>query len=230
MSRKIISFLPFFLILGLILVLYLSGIAHNINFQTIQSQHMKWQNFAHLHPVLAALYFIGIYILSVILIIPDAIFLTLLAGLLFPLPLAVLYACFAETAGGTLLFLATWLASKEVIDPQKNRYFLNVASKIQKNQIYYLLFFRFSHLLPFWVINLASGVVHVKPITFIWTTFIGVLPLTYFIALGGESLSRYFATHTHFSIVEFFTPELKIALILLGCLALLPLLVKKLRN
>jgi uncharacterized membrane protein YdjX (TVP38/TMEM64 family) len=100
-------------------------------------------------------------------------------------------------------------------------------TKFQANQTYYLLFLRLSHLLPFWVINLIAGVFHVRTSTFLWTTFVGVIPLTLVIAVSGSSLSKYFETHTHFSLKDVFTPEIKIMLIALGCIALLPLAYKK---
>jgi uncharacterized membrane protein YdjX (TVP38/TMEM64 family) len=77
---------------------------------------------------------------------------------------------------------------------------------------------------------LGAGLLQVKIKTFIWTTFVGVLPLTYFLTEGGASLSSYFETHTFFMLKDIFTTQLKIALIVLGCFALLPIIYKKCRD
>ncbi len=226
--RKIIALLPFILILVCILFFYLFDGYHYLNFHTIQQEHLKWQMYVEEHPLLAGVYFIGIYIVSVLLVIPDSTVLTLLAGFLFPIPLAIIYVCFAETLGGTLFFLAARMAFMETLGDKHKSRLSGMRKKFHAEEIYYLLFLRFSHLIPFWLINLAAGLFHVKTRTFIWTTVVGVLPLTYFLVLGGSSLSTYFETHTTFNLREIFTTQLKISLILLGLFALLPIFFKKL--
>lgn len=230
MKRKILSILPFALILFFILIFYLTEGLHLFNFQMIQEEHLKWRTFVHENPLLSAFYFIGIYTLSVVLVIPDSTFLTLLAGFLFPMPLAIAYACISETVGATIFFLAVRLAYRETLGQRKKTMLNEMRIKIHDDQACYLLFLRFSHLLPFWLINVGAGVFHIRTVTFIWTTLIGVLPLTFFLVDGGESLSKYFETHAHFQFKEVFTTQLKIALIALGCFALLPILYKKLKS
>ena len=211
-TRKFLSIFPFALILILILIVYVSGAYHYIRFDMIQEEHLKWKTFTCERPFLSAFCFIGIYITSVVLVIPDSTFLTLLGGFLFPMPLAIFYACFSETAGGLLFFLAARLAYTETLGKKKNRFLHEMQVKFHADQACYLLFLRFSHLLPFWVINLGAGIFYVKPLTFIWTTLVGVFPLTFFLTEAGGSLSKYFETHTHFSLMEVFTPELKMTL------------------
>jgi uncharacterized membrane protein YdjX (TVP38/TMEM64 family) len=230
MNRRIIALIPFALILALILFVYLSGLYHKLSFTMIKQEHLKWKMFVFDHPFLAALYFIAIYIVSVVLVIPDSTLLTLIGGFLFPLSLAIVYACIAETIGATLFFLAVRLAYVETIEKKKGYLLHRMQKKFQVHQVYYLLFLRLSHLLPFWLINLGAGVFHVRTSTFIWTTLVGILPLTFFIAESGASLSGYFETHTHFVWRGIFTTQVKIALIVLGCIALLPIAYRKFKK
>lgn len=230
MNRKVAAITPFAVILILILIFYLSGFYHKFNFDAIKHEHLQWKMFVSEHPWLSALYFMGIYLISVVLVIPDSTILTLIAGLLFPLPLAIIYSCIAETIGATIFFLAARLAFMETLGKRKGYLMHEMEMKFQANQACYLLFFRFSHLLPFWLINLGASVFHVKISTFVWTTFIGVIPLSFFIAESGASLSQYFETHTRFTFGGVFTTQVKIALIFLGCLALLPIAYKKFIN
>lgn len=229
MTRKIIALVPLFLILVFILIFYFSGLYHLFTFETIQQEHLKWKNYVQLHPLLSALYFIGIYVGSVLLIIPDSTILTLIGGFLFPMPLAIAYVCISEVIGGTLFFLAARIAFSATIGQKKKHLLSGMERKFHEDQISYLLFLRFSHLLPFWIINLGAGIFRVKIKTFIWTTLVGVLPLTYFLVEGGASLSKYLETHTHFTLKNIFTTELKISLIALGLIALLPIAYKKLK-
>ena len=230
MPRKYLSLLPFALILIFIIVVYVTGAYHFISFDVIQEEHLKWKSFVLDHPFLSALYYIGIYTLSVVLIIPDSTLLTLVGGFLFPMPLAITYACFSETLGGFLFFLAARLASTQTLGKKNRGFFHKMQRKVQKNQVNYLLFLRFSHLFPFWIINLAAGIFHVRPLLFIWTTLVGVFPLTFVLVEAGESLSKYFETHEHFSLMGVFTPALKLSLIALGVISLLPIVYKAIKN
>jgi uncharacterized membrane protein YdjX (TVP38/TMEM64 family) len=230
MARKMVAILPCALILLFILIFYLTEGLHVFNFDMIQQEHIKWKAFVHENPVLSAVYFMGIYIVSVILVLPDSTFLTLLGGFLFPMPLAIAYACISETIGAVIFFWAIKLAYVETLGKRKNHPLHKIQVKIHDDQACYLLFFRFSHLLPFWLINVGAGVFRLRTFTFIWTTVLGILPLTFFLVEGAESLSKYFETHTHFKLKELFTLQLKISLIALGCFALLPVLYKKFKS
>lgn len=227
MKRKWLALIPVALILVFILVFYLTEGVRVFSFDVIQEEHLKWRAFVHEKPILSALYFIGIYTLSVILVLPDSTFLTLLAGFLFPMPLAIAYACISETIGATVFFWAVKLAFVGTLGEKKGHPLHKLLLKFQSNQASYLLFLRFSHLLPFWLTNTGAAVFHARTSTFIWTTLVGVIPLTFFLVNGAESLSKYFETHTHFHVREIFTTQLKISLIALGCIALLPVLYKK---
>ncbi len=281
MSRKLFSLLPLALIALLILGIYLSGSYHLLSFDALQQEHVKLKTYAENHPSLTALYYVGIYVASVVLILPDSIFLSILAGFLFPFPLAVGYVVFSETLGATLFFLATKIASVETLgkerknlldirrtarfgefggsssgpavmdrdagcvpDTPKERSIADgllewpskftkpggasykIHEKFHSEQACYLLFFRLSHLLPYWIINMGAGIFHARTWTFIWTTLIGVFPLSFLLVEAGTSLSTYFQTHTHFTLREIFTTQLKLTLLGLGCIALLPVLYK----
>ncbi len=219
--------LPVLLVL-LILVVYISGIYNKINYQAIQAGHLLWKTYALQNPISAACIFIGVYVLSVILIIPDSTILTLIGGFLFPLPLAIAYALASETIGATLFFL---IARKAFADHKKKwkiPFFKQQEDPLSKDQANYLLFLRLSHLFPFWLINTLAAIYRVRIPVFIWTTLIGVAPLAILFSQAGQGLSTYVETHVQFKIGEVFNTQIKISLIILGCLPLLPILYKKL--
>jgi len=230
MKKQILSYLPIVLILCAMLYVYLSGTYHDFSYQYIQLKHAQWKQHIHTHPVQSAAYFIMIYVASVCLIIPDSIFLSILGGFLFPLPLAIIYIVFAETLGATLFFCAAEAALKNPLSMTQRNYLNKLQEKVREKEIYYLLFFRFSHLLPYWVLNIASAVLRIPRWTFIWTTLVGVLPIAVVLAQGGSGLSRYFEQHTYFSSSDIFTTQIKIMLIGLGFLALIPLLYQHLKK
>jgi uncharacterized membrane protein YdjX (TVP38/TMEM64 family) len=116
MMRKILALLPFAFILICIIVFYFAQEhLHLLNFELIQKEHLKWKALVHESPITSALYFIGIYVVSVVFVLPDSTILSLISGLLFPMPLAIAYVCISETIGATLFFLAVKLAYAQTL-------------------------------------------------------------------------------------------------------------------
>lgn len=230
MKKQLLYCLPIFLLVSAMLFIYLSGIYHDLSFNAIRLKHAEWKHYIQAHPYQSALYFIGIYTTSVCLIIPDSTFLSVVAGLLFPLPLAIFYIVVSETLGATVFLWAVETAFQSSFYRKKGIVFQQLQQKLQHNQVYYLLFFRFSHLIPFWLINVVSALLNIPKWTFLWTTCIGILPLSVILAQAGAGLSHYLEHHTHFSIDNIFTLQIKITLVCLGILALLPLFFQSLNK
>lgn len=219
--------MPALIILCFVLYFFLTGKYKTLDFNLIKAQHVIWEQYVQDHPFLAGLYFILIHTISVILIIPISTLLTLIAGFLFPLPLAVAYTCFSETFGALIFFFIMRTAFFQFLSHRKKDYFIHLRESFYRYEISYLLFLRFSHILPFWLINLLSAVFRVNTYTFIWTTFVGVLPLTVVLAQAGSGLSTFFRNEPNFSLSAIFNPQIKISLFVLALFALLPILLKK---
>ena len=75
-------------------------------------------------------------------------------------------------------------------------------------------------------INTAAACFKIKRWTFVWTTCVGVLPLSYIIAQAGAGLDTFFETQTHFSIAAIFNHKIELSLIGLAALALIPIIWK----
>ncbi len=229
-KRRLLGLIPLAILLIVILGLYFSGAFPTIDFETLKTEQVKYKAYATSHPILASLYFLLIYTLSAALLIPDAILLTLIGGLLFPLPLAILYACIGETLGGTLFFGIVRLACTSFRFIKKSKFLHKIEHQIHNEEIYYLLFFRLSHLLPFWLINFLSAILEVRFWTFLWTLFIGVLPFCIIFSEAGSGFSQYLNTHTSFHISEIFNTQLKITLAAISLCALIPIAIRRWRK
>ncbi|RJQ22625.1 MAG: hypothetical protein C4560_02230 [Nitrospiraceae bacterium] len=87
--------------------------------------------------------------------------------------------------------------------------------------------FRIVPLLPFFVVNYLSGIARISTWTFIWTTFLGMLPGTLVCTFAGRQLSVITTPD------EIFSVKVVMSLILLALLILLPPAayhIKNLRN
>ena len=224
--KKYLPFLPVCIIVLAMILIYFSDLKDKLTFDTIHIYRDTWKAYTSSHPFISALIFIATLTLSVCFIIPDSIPLGILAGFLFPLPLAILYITFAETLGAYLFFEAIRIAFIPPLHRRKKSFIWKLEERVQKNQISYLLFFRFTHLMPFWIINTAAACFEIKRWTFIWTAAVGMLPFAYAVAQGGSALDTFFENNAEFSLNAIFNDKVKPALLGLGILAIMPIILK----
>ena len=222
-KKNLLRYVPLSLLILLMLVVYFSNLYEHLSFASLKKEQASLKLFTEAHPLISPLLFLLVYTVSVCLIIPDSTILTLIGGFAFPLPLAVFLSLLAETLGALIFFLII----KETFNRKKERHYLyKMRQNFHRNAISYLLFLRFSHILPFWFINLTAAYCSVPIRTFVWTTLVGVLPLTYLLSDAGRGLSHIFSTEATFNLRILFTTEMKITLFVFSLLALIPLIYK----
>jgi uncharacterized membrane protein YdjX (TVP38/TMEM64 family) len=169
---------------------------------------------------LAALTYIGIYILAVAFSVPGALFLTLTGGFLFGATAGTIYTVAGATAGATLIFLfARTLFGDNALKrfgPQAE----NLAANVQKNAWSYLLVLRLVPLFPFFLVNLIPAFAGVRLSTFVATTFFGIIPGTAVFSLSGAGLGDVLDSGGTISARTILTPEVLTALFGLALLSL----------
>lgn len=218
-----------FILLGMATV-YFSGLYHYLSFETLRSYHDTLKVFILAHPITTPLLYIVTYIILTALSVPGAVFLTLLGGYLFPQPLSTIYVLFSATCGATLIFLAARTAFGDSLKAKAGPFLQKMEKGFKENAVSYLLFLRFVPLFPFWIVNLAPAFFGVRLSTFVWTTLVGIAPGSFVFTLAGSGLEKIFSTGQTFSLGAVFNTQLKIALTLLGVLALVPIVIKKMRK
>jgi len=216
--------LPFAILIGLILFVYIANLHTIFSLNWLREEHMYVENFVHAHPVLSPLIYIGFYIFSVCLVIPDSTILAILGGFVFPLPLAILYAVIAEGVGSLIFYRIFYLVFRLPGLRINRPIFQKIQRELKKYPVSYMLFLRVSHVIPFWTTNIVAAYFRVKNWTFLWTTFLGVLPLAYVLASAGHSLKKEIAISEKLTIGDIFTLQVKLALLILGILILAPLI------
>ena len=187
------------------------------------------------------------YVLAVVLMFPAAAVLTLAGGFLFGLAIGATLAVLAATTGATLVFLVARTTLGESLVRRAGPWLCKLQAGFRKNALSYLLFLRLVPAFPFWFMNLAPAVLGVSLRDFVLATAIGIVPGTLAFAFVGSGLDGLLAEHyqtyldclaqkpqppipCHFGLSprSFLTRELVAALILLGLVAILPAIVKRL--
>lgn len=216
-----------------------------ISLEALVRHRMAIDSFVGGHRVLAVLAYIGIYIVAVALSLPGAVFLTVSGGFLFGLAVGASAAAIGATIGATLIFLVARTALGEPLLRRAGPRAAQLAQGFRDDAFSYLLFLRLVPAFPFFLVNLVPAFAGVRFGPFVAATALGVIPGALVYAFAGTGLDSVIAAqkaansgclaagrtdcHMIFDAKDVLTPQLIGALIALGLLALVPVVVKRLR-
>ncbi len=202
------------------------------------------------HLLLALAAFVAIYAVTIALSLPGGAVLTIAGGFLFGWLLGGLASVVAATIGATVVFLVAKSTLRQFLVDRAGPRLKRFAEGFREDAFSYLLFLRLVPLFPFWLVNIAPGLLGVPFATYVVTTVLGIIPGTFAFALAGNGLD---------SVVEaqqaayqsclakaaeegqkscafgldtgaLLTPELIAGLLALGLVALIPVAVKWFRR
>ena len=161
------------------------------------------------HYWVSVLIFMGSYTLASALSLPGSSFFLTTAGLLYGLFPGVLYAIIAATIGGTILFLTARYVIGDWVQRRYAQQLARYNKEIEKHGASYLLLMRFIALVPFFTVNILSGLTLLRTRDFIWATFLGLIPVSAVFAFAGQQLSRLGCED------NFFSPPVIVAFVVL---------------
>ncbi|MBV9774895.1 MAG: TVP38/TMEM64 family protein [Gemmatimonadetes bacterium] len=164
------------------------------------------------------------YVAAAALSIPGAAVLSLGMGLLFGRWVGTALIVGAATVGATLVFLAARHLFADAARRRLGERGRRVAEGFERNAASYLLFLRLVPVFPFWLVNLIPAFTPVRTRTYVAATAIGIVPGSFVFANLGESLGRIRSPD------QLLSPEVLVALGLLGVLALVPVAIRKIRT
>jgi uncharacterized membrane protein YdjX (TVP38/TMEM64 family) len=186
------------------------------------------------YPV-AIVTYIAIYALFVAFSLPGASFLTLGGGLIFGLLAGTLATVTGATVGAAAIFLAAKTGFGDTLraklDAQGGDGLMSRMRKgIEEDMVNYLLIMRLVPAIPFFIANLAPSFFGVPLRTYVWTTFLGIIPGTAIYTWIGVGLGEVFASGA--------TPDLSVVtsravlgpLLGLAALAALPVVLKSVKG
>ncbi|MEG6508504.1 TVP38/TMEM64 family protein [Methyloligella sp. 2.7D] len=198
----------------------------------------------HLALTLAA--YIAVYAVSVALSLPGGAVLTLAGGFLFGWFWGGMAALVAASIGAVIVFLIAKGALGEALIPKVDTPLDKFRKNFQEDAFSYLLFLRLVPVFPFWLVNLAPGLLGVSFRTYTLATVIGIIPGTFAFSIAGAGLDSVIAAQTARCAAEtgteaaktclqldassFLTPQLVAGFVALGLLAFVPVIVKRLRK
>jgi uncharacterized membrane protein YdjX (TVP38/TMEM64 family) len=211
------------IIVGLIIGLRFIGIGSQLTLENLQANAARLRDFSDGHFIISVIAFILIYIIVTGFSLPGALILTLAGGFLYRTLLAAVFVNIGATAGATLAFVfARYIAGTWIQQKYADK-LSGFNAELEKNGPGYLLTMRLIPVFPFFLINLFAGLTRIPLRTFVWTTSLGILPGSLVYAYAGQQLGN-----IH-NVKDIFTTRILIAFLLLAGLAILPIIIRKLR-
>ena len=236
---------PLIVVVAASAVVFAMGWHRQLSFESLVRHHEALRAFIAAHEVSAIAAYVALYIAAAALSIPVGVYLTLAGGILFGAVLGGTASVVGATIGAICIFLIAKSAIGDYLLRRAGPLAQKLARGFRADAFSYLLFLRLVPIFPFWIVNLVPALVGVKLRTFAAATALGIIPATFVFAFVGAGLDSVIAAQQAayqsclaaarpdcrlaFHIDTALTPELLVALAGLGVLALVPVLVRRLR-
>lgn len=178
------------MILSGILFLYVSGFYEQLSFENIQRNLDAIKSFHGESPVLMTLSFLLIYVLITALSIPGAIVLTLLSGAVYGTTIGTLIVSIASCIGATIAFIMSRYMFRDYLTQKYEKKFKEIDRKFRAKGKMYLFSLRMIPVSPFVVINVVMGLTSIRLWTYVWITFVGMIPGTFIYVYAGRRISE----------------------------------------
>lgn len=220
-----------------------TGWHQHLSLEALVHHRTEVEAFVTAHRFAALLLFAAVYVIAVTLSLPGAVFLTVTGGLLFGTVVGGMTAIAAATLGATLVFLIARSAVGGWLVRRAGAIATALADGFRRDAFHYLLFLRLVPVFPFWMVNLVAALcgVHLGP--FVVATALGIIPGTLAFAFLGAGLDSAVAAQAselrrcmaagrtdcpvEIDIMSFMTGELVAAFVILGIVALIPIVVRR---
>ena len=200
-----------------------------VTFDALRANRGRLLAWVESYPLLAPFAFGLLYVATTAFSLPIASLLSLTAGFLFGLPVGMLVVVVGASLGATLVFLAARTAFGEGLLARAGPALRRMEQGFRANAVSYMLFLRFVPLFPFWMVNLAAAIFGAPLRVFMLTTFLGIMPATFVFVNVGRGLGAILDAGATPDVGGVLTPDILVALALLGLLALAPAIYRKVK-
>lgn len=198
------------------------GLDQYVSLATLRENQADLKAWVAANALLAALLYIGAYILIVALSLPAGAVATLTGGFLFGTWAGGFYTVIGATIGATIIFLAAKTALGDYLRSKAGPALKRIEAGFNEGAFSYLLALRLIPAFPFFVVNLAPAFLGVPLRTYVITTFLGIIPGSLVYASVGNGLGSVFAAGENPDLGIIFEPQILFPILGLAALSLLP--------
>lgn len=238
------KWLPLIILVIAIGLSYVTGLHKYLSLTKVAENREFLTSFVAENWVAALALFMLIYAIATTLSLPGGALLTIIGGFMFGWFVAGTATVIAATAGATLVFLIARSSLGDFMTRKAGPFVKKLSDGFNEDATSYMFFLRLVPVFPFWLVNIAPALFKVNLRSYLLTTFFGIIPGTFAIALLGSGLgsvidrqqaayntcvSQKGAENCVFSIDvgSLLTPQLWAAFIALGVVSLIPVVIKR---
>jgi uncharacterized membrane protein YdjX (TVP38/TMEM64 family) len=225
-------------------VIFANGWHQQLKLENVVAIRDTYQSFLTTNRTLALAAYVLAYAVAVSLSLPGAFVLTLAGGLMFGWLVGGLAAVVGATIGASVIYFIARSALGGTMARKAGPAVQKLSAGFKENALSYLLFLRLVPAFPFFLVNLVPGLIGVPFRTYLIGTFFGIIPASLAFASVGAGFDSVLADAKaeHAACIaqkgaeacvfaikasNLLTGEIKIAFVLLGLLALIPIAFKK---
>ena len=229
-KRQLLRILPLAVLAAGFALFFILGLERELSLESLRAHQADLLARVAAHGVAAALIFVVIYVAVVAFSVPAAAPLTLAGGFLFGVWEGGGLTVIAATIGATIVFLATRTALAGPIRARAGPRIRAMEDGFRKNAFNYLLALRLVPVFPFFLVNLAAGLLGMRLAPYVLATLIGIVPASFVYAGLGSGLGTIFENGGSPDPGIILRPALLLPLLGLAALSLLPVLWRRLRE
>lgn len=175
--------------------------------------------------------FVLAYAAATAISFPGASALTIFGGFLFGLWAGTGAVIIAATTGAFIIYA---VARTSLGDPLRRRasgFLARMEAGFKEDELSYMFLLRLVPIFPFWAINIAAGILNVRPRNFLIGTLFGMIPGTFVYVSIGHGLGSVFDAGREITLEGvLLRPETLILILGLAALAAAPILLKRFRR
>ena len=210
-----------FALIGAILLAWYLGLQKYLTLEAMKENRAYLEAAVQENYWKSVVIFMAIYIAVIATALPGVPPLTMVGAFLFGFMPGGIYASIAATAGTTISFLLIRYVLSGVIRGRYAQKLERFNEKIASHGVVgYLLTMQLIGIIPYFVINTLAALTDVPFKTFLWTTYVGSLPIIFIYAFAGRQL------YLVESARDIFSPSIIALLVFLVLLTLMPLLLR----
>jgi uncharacterized membrane protein YdjX (TVP38/TMEM64 family) len=224
-----LRFWPLLPLAAALILFFALGLQRYISLEGLRQNQAAWRAFVQDHYVAAALVYVAIYTATVVCAIPVGLWLSLIGGFLFGAAVVVPLVLVSATIGATLMFLIARSSFGSLMEAKAGGWLARLEAGFRREQWSYMFFLRLVPIFPFAVVTIVPALIGVDLLCFVVATFFGLMPVTLIFALTGASIGDVLGGGT-FSLGSVLSPQLIVALVGLGVVAILPALLRRFRR
>ena len=236
------KWLPVGVILAVLVVTWFSGGFEYLSLSSLIMHREMLGIFVEENFLVSVLTYVVLYALLVAISFPGASLLTIAAGFLFGGLVGGISTLFAATLGATIIFEIARTSFGETMAKRTGKFVEKMRKGFQEDSFLYLLTLRLTPVFPFWVINIVPALLNMRLMPYLTATFLGIIPGTLAYAYIGSGLESVIMAQEianpgcaangtcKIDPGALITGDVIIAMVALGCISLLPVVIRKFRK